>query len=98
MSQEAFDAVRAVSDTPPGKVHPVDEVLPTGRLVLLAIQHVLVMYTGAIAVPFIIGSALQLSQDQVAFLIQADLGVAVSSAKGRIIVPSGAAVKVVWVG
>lgn len=31
------------------------------------------MYSGAIAVPFIIGGALQLSQEQIAFLVQADL-------------------------
>lgn len=28
-------------------VHPVDEKLPTGRLVALGLQHVLVMYAGA---------------------------------------------------
>ena len=31
--------------------HPVDERLPTGRLAALGLQHVLVMYAGAIAVP-----------------------------------------------
>ena len=41
-------------------VHPVDEVLPTGRLAALGIQHVLVMYAGAIAVPLIVGRALKL--------------------------------------
>jgi len=54
-------------------VAPVDEILPMGPMSLLAIQHVLVMYTGAISVPFIIGSALNLTQSQIAFLIQADL-------------------------
>ena len=54
-------------------VHPVDEVLPPARMAVLALQHVLVMYTGAIAVPFIIGSALNLTQAQIAYLIQADL-------------------------
>ncbi|RAC62112.1 purine permease, partial [Burkholderia multivorans] len=28
-------------------VHPCDEVLPTGKLVTLGLQHVLVMYAGA---------------------------------------------------
>ena len=51
----------------------VDEILPPVKMGALALQHVLVMYTGAIAVPFIIGSALHLTQEQVAFLIQADL-------------------------
>jgi NCS2 family nucleobase:cation symporter-2 len=54
-------------------VHPVDERLPTGRLAALGIQHVLVMYAGAVAVPLIVGRALKLSPEQVALLISADL-------------------------
>jgi len=54
-------------------VHPVDEVLPVGRLVPLGLQHVLVMYAGAIAVPLIVGRALKLSPEEVALLISADL-------------------------
>lgn len=54
-------------------IHPVDERLPTGRLATLGIQHVLVMYGGAVAVPLIVGRALQLSPQDVAFLISADL-------------------------
>ena len=54
-------------------VHPVDEKLPTGRLTALGLQHVLVMYAGAIAVPLIVGRALKLSPEQVALLISADL-------------------------
>jgi uracil-xanthine permease len=54
-------------------LHPVDEVLPTGRLAALGIQHVLVMYAGAVAVPLIIGRALKLSPQQVSMLISADL-------------------------
>ena len=54
-------------------VHPVDERLPTGRLAALGLQHVLVMYAGAIAVPLIVGRALKLSPEQVAMLISADL-------------------------
>ena len=53
--------------------HPVDERLPTGRLATLGLQHVLVMYAGAIAVPLIVGRALKLSPEQVALLISADL-------------------------
>ena len=52
---------------------PVDEVLPAPRLAALGIQHVLVMYAGAIAVPLIVGRALKLDPEQVAFLISADL-------------------------
>jgi NCS2 family nucleobase:cation symporter-2 len=54
-------------------VHPVDEQLPTGRLAALGLQHVLVMYAGAIAVPLIVGRALKLTPEQVALLISADL-------------------------
>lgn len=54
-------------------VHPVDQVLPTPRLLILGLQHVLVMYAGAVAVPLIIGRALKLPPEDVAFLISADL-------------------------
>ncbi len=54
-------------------VHPVDERLPAPRLFTLGLQHVLVMYAGAIAVPLIVGRALKLSPEQVALLISADL-------------------------
>jgi len=54
-------------------VHPVDEKLPIGKLAALGLQHVMVMYAGAIAVPLIIGRALKLSPEQVALLISADL-------------------------
>lgn len=53
--------------------HPVDEMLPAPRLATLGLQHVLVMYAGAIAVPLIVGRALKLDPEQVAFLISADL-------------------------
>jgi xanthine permease len=53
--------------------HPVDERLPLPRLLPLALQHVLVMYAGAVAVPLIIGRALGLPPEDVAFLISADL-------------------------
>ena len=36
-------------------VHPVDEHLPPVRLAALGLQHVLVMYAGAVAVPLIVG-------------------------------------------
>jgi uric acid transporter len=54
-------------------IHPVDQVLPAGELVTLGLQHVLVMYAGAVAVPLILGRALKLSPEDVAFLISADL-------------------------
>ena len=54
-------------------VHPVDQNLPLGKLSALGLQHVLVMYAGAVAVPLIVGRALKLSPDEVALLISADL-------------------------
>src|SRR5499426_1241075 len=54
-------------------VHPVDQVLPAGQMFAVGLQHVLVMYAGAIAVPLIIGGALKPPKDQIAFLINADL-------------------------
>ena len=55
------------------ETHPVDEILPVPKLFTLGLQHVLVMYAGAIAVPLIVGRALQLEPQDVAFLISADL-------------------------
>ena len=54
-------------------VHPVDEILPPPKLFTLGLQHVLVMYAGAVAVPLIVGRALKLPPEDVAFLISADL-------------------------
>lgn len=54
-------------------VHPVDQRLPSARLAALGLQHVLVMYAGAVAVPLIVGRALKLTPEQVAYLISADL-------------------------
>ena len=54
-------------------ISPVDEILPAGKLFVLGLQHVLVMYAGAIAVPLILGRALRLTPDQVTTLISTDL-------------------------
>ena len=54
-------------------VHPVDEILPLPRLFALGLQHVLVMYANAVAVPLIVGGALNLPKEQLALLINADL-------------------------
>ena len=57
----------------PGRVHPVDEVLPAGRLAVLGFQHVLAMYAGAVAVPLILANAIGLSEEELVYLINADL-------------------------
>lgn len=54
-------------------VHPIDERLPTHKLVPLGLQHVLVMYAGSVAVPLIVGRALKLPAEQIAVLVNADL-------------------------
>lgn len=55
------------------EVHPVDARLPAVQLGTLGLQHVLAMYAGAVAVPLIVGGALKLPPDQLAYLINADL-------------------------
>ena len=61
------------ADATLSQVHPVDQRLPSGKLAALGLQHVLVMYAGAVAVPLIVGRALKLTPDEVALLISADL-------------------------
>lgn len=53
--------------------HPVDEILPARQMLPLAMQHVLVMYAGAVTVPLVVGRALGLPEHQLAMLISADL-------------------------
>jgi NCS2 family nucleobase:cation symporter-2 len=60
----------------PQAKHPVDEVLPAGRLALLGIQHMSIMYAGSVAVPLIVGSALKLDPATIGLLVNADLLVA----------------------
>lgn len=54
-------------------VHPVDEILPLRQLLSYGLQHVLVMYAGAVAVPLILGSALGLESRHMVTLINANL-------------------------
>lgn len=53
--------------------HPVDEVLPAGKLAVYGIQHVLAFYAGAVIVPILLASAIGLSEKQLIHLINADL-------------------------
>lgn len=64
-------ADRPVETEPP--VHPVDQVPPTPKLVVLALQHLFIMYAGAVAVPFIVGNALGLSPRDIGILVNMDL-------------------------
>ena len=47
--------------------------LKPSSMIFLSIQHVLVMYAGAVSIPLIVGGALGLSTAEIAFLITADL-------------------------
>src|ERR1700761_414847 len=53
--------------------HPVDQVLPAPRLLILGLQHLFIMYAGAVAVPLIVGPAIGLSSRDIAILVSADL-------------------------
>jgi uric acid transporter len=59
--------------TPARTKHPVDEVLPVPRLAILGLQHLFIMYAGAVAVPLIVGPAVGLKGDDIALLVSADL-------------------------
>lgn len=52
-------------------VHPVDEVLPVGRMAAYGLQHVLAMYAGVIAVPLILATAIGLPQEQIVYVLNA---------------------------
>ncbi len=52
MSEERVEETRAE-----GAPHPVDEVLPAGRLAVLGFQHVLALYAGAVAVPLVLANS-----------------------------------------
>lgn len=54
-------------------VAAVDQVPPPGKLLVFAIQHVLVLYAGAIAVPILIAGVAGLSDRETGILISADL-------------------------
>lgn len=57
-------------------VSAVDEILPFSQMFILGLQHVLAMCAGAVAVPLMVGNAVSLSQEEIIFLINADLFVA----------------------
>ncbi|WP_347265887.1 nucleobase:cation symporter-2 family protein [Paracoccus sp. (in: a-proteobacteria)] len=52
---------------------PIEERMPLPKLFALGLQHVLVMYAGAVAVPLLIGHSLNLGKDQISLLVSADL-------------------------
>src|SRR5690606_20050031 len=57
----------------PANAVSIDEKLDIIPGTIYGMQHVLVMYAGAVTIPLIIGGALQLSTEEIALLINADL-------------------------
>ena len=57
----------------PRRPHPVDEVLPAGKLAVYGFQHVLAFYAGAVIVPILLAGAIGLSDRELIHLINADL-------------------------
>jgi OHCU decarboxylase len=55
------------------RVHPVDEVLPIPQLATYGFQHVVAFYAGAVLVPILIASAIDLPPADLVKLITADL-------------------------
>ena len=51
----------------------MDEVRPAPRLFILGLQHLFIMYAGAVAVPLIVGGALGLPASTIGLLVNADL-------------------------
>lgn len=60
-------------NSPTSPTHPVDAILPLQQMASFGLQHVLVLYAGAVAVPLILGAALGLNPEQVVLLINANL-------------------------
>lgn len=63
----------AVKDARANETSPVDEVLPARSMFTLGLQHVLVIYAGVVAVPLILGGALELTQQEIVLLINCNL-------------------------
>lgn len=55
------------------RVHEVDQVPPSGKLVALGVQHVVAFYAGAVLVPLLIARAINLDDAALTMLITADL-------------------------
>ena len=71
MSSALADPPAAATRTAPK--HPVDEVLPPGKLAVYGFQHVLAFYAGAVIVPILLANQIGLTTQQLIHLINADL-------------------------
>ncbi len=64
------------TNVPTTDVPPPRTRLPWWRAMLFGLQHVIVMYTGCVAVPLVFGAAMGLDQRTIGILVNADLLVA----------------------
>src|SRR6478736_4714223 len=71
-TEEDFSGQEGIELLPDG-THPVDEVLKPVPMLVYGLQHVMSMYAGVVAVPFIVGSALGLSFADLSYLLAATL-------------------------
>src|SRR5881628_2504659 len=68
-----MSAQGTVGVMPARAVHPVDEMLPVGKLAVYGLQHVLAFYAGAVIVPILLANSIGLDTGQLVHLINADL-------------------------
>ena len=54
------------------QIHPVDQILPPWQLFVYGLQHVLAMYSGAVAVPLILAASLHLSTETLIYIINSN--------------------------
>lgn len=64
---------RKNASIPGSDVHPVDRVLPLPKLGLFGLQHLLVMYASTVTVPVVVAAGLGLPQQDLIYLVAADL-------------------------
>ncbi len=66
-------AMEGSATAPPFRLPALEAAPPPFRLLLLALQHVLSLYAGAVTVPLVVGAALHLTTGQTAYLVSSDL-------------------------
>lgn len=51
----------------------MEKEVSQGRAAVLGLQHLLAMYSGAVAVPLLIGTALNFNAEQMTYLVSIDI-------------------------
>ncbi|MGK5548842.1 nucleobase:cation symporter-2 family protein [Streptomyces sp. URMC 127] len=73
MAADDVKATRTARSAGGARPHPVDEVLPPGRLLAGGLQHVAASYAGVVAPPLVLGAVIGLSPAGTTFLVGAAL-------------------------